>query len=257
MKFGICVGSEKDRIKCAADSGYDYVESRFAFFANSDDQTIDDYCATIAQYNLKCEAVNCFLPGTMKVVGDEIDYDALKDYIERGMKNGVKAGLEMVVFGSGGARSLPDGFPYEKGIRQLVYFLKEIVAPIAQKYDITVVIEPLSKKDTNIISTVKEGCMLAAMAESENIKGLSDSYHMCAGGDSFDNIRDVKGFLGHAHVAEPSERVFPYEGDGADYRSYIEALEFAGCPRCSVEASTTDFLKDAPIAIKVLKDSIK
>ena len=256
MKFGMCViGNEPEKIKLAADTGYDYIEGRFEFFCKSSDEELDSYCRCLEENNIKAEAANCFIPGSMKLTGENVDYDELKAYIERGMSRGVKAGLKTVVFGSGVARSVPEGFPFEKAVRQLVFFLKEIVAPIAEKYDITVVIEPL--KDTNIINTVKEGCAFAAMAESDYIKGLSDSYHMCGVGDSFDNIRDVKGFIGHAHVAEPKNRVFPFENDGADYKTYFENLIYAGCPRCSVEAGTKDFEKDAPEAYSVIKKALR
>ena len=251
MKFGICVGFEPEKVKCAAESGFEYVEIGFSFFATSTDEELDAYCKCLEENNIKCEAANCFIPGTMKTTGDVIDYEALKAYIDKGMSRGVKAGLKTVVFGSGGSREIPDGTPYQKAATQIVYFLKEIVAPIAEKYGITVVVEPLS--DCNIINTVKEGCILAGMAESENVKGLGDSYHMYTFGDKFDNIKDVKGFLGHAHIAEPTKRVYPYENDGADYKSFLDAIKFAGCPRCSIEAKCEDFLVDAPIALKVLK----
>lgn len=254
MKFGACMGFNPEEIKLASDFGFDYLEAGFAFFAKSADEEIEAYCKCLAENNIKCEASNCFIPGELKVVGDTVDYDALKAYIEKGMSNGVKAGLKTVVFGSGGARSIPEGFPYSKAAAQIAYFLKNIVAPLAEKYDITVVVEPLS--DCNIVNTVKEGCIFAAQAESDNVKGLGDSYHMYTFGDKFDNIKDVKGFLGHAHVAEPTKRVYPYEDDGADYKSFLEALEFAGCPRCSIEARCDCFAKEGSVALKILKEAM-
>lgn len=255
MKFGACIGFNPEQIKLAAEFGFDYLEAGFAFFAKESDEKIEAYCKCLNENGIKCEASNCFIPGELKVVGETVDYDALKAHIEKGMSRGVKAGLETVVFGSGGARSIPDGFPYYKAAKQIAYFLKEIVAPIAEKYGITVVVEPLC--DCNIINTVKEGVIFAAMAESDNVKGLGDSFHMYTFGDKFDNIRDVKGFLGHAHIAEPTQRVYPYENDGADYKSFLSALEFAGCPRCSIEARCDDFAKEGPVALKILKSALK
>lgn len=253
MKFGSCVGNEPEKIKLAAEFGFDYLEIGFRFFTTSDDETIEEYCRCLEENNIRCESANCFIPGELKVTGEDVDYEALKKHVETGMKKGIKAGLKTVVFGSGGARDIPEGYPYNKAAKQIAFFLKEIVAPVAEKYGITVVVEPLW--DSNIINTVKEGCIFASMAESENVKGLADSFHMFKMNDSFDNIKDVKGFLGHAHVAEPTKRVYPYENDGADYRAFIDALKFAGCPRCSIEASCDDFKAQAPVALKILKEA--
>lgn len=251
MKIGICVGFDPEKIKCAAEAGFDYIETGFGFFVNSDEETLNAYYKCLEENKIKCEASNCFIPGSLKTTGDNVDYEALKKHVETGMKNGVKAGLETVVYGSGGSRGIPEGFPYNKAAEQITYFLKEIVAPLAEKYGINVVIEPLY--DCNIINTVKEGCIFASTAGSKNIMGLADSFHMYRVGDDFQNIRDVKGYLGHAHTAEPTKRVYPYENDGTDYHAFLSALEYAGCPRCSVEAGCTDFIKEAPVALKILR----
>lgn len=251
MRFGACFGYDPKNIKLASEFGFDYLEAGFAFFVKGSDEEIEDYCKCLDEYGIKCEASNCFIPGDLKVTGENVDYDALKAHIEKGMSRGVKAGLKTVVFGSGGARNIPDGFPYSKAANQIAYFLKEIVAPIAEKYDITVVVEPLC--DSNIINTVKEGCIFAAMAESDHVKGLGDSFHMYTFGDKFENIRELKGFIGHAHIAEPTKRVYPSEGDGADYATFLKNLEYAGCPRCSIEARCDDFLAEGAEALAVLK----
>lgn len=251
MKFGACIGFNPEQIKLAAEFGFDYLEAGFAFFAKESDEQIEAYCKCLSENGIKCEASNCFIPGDLKVTGETVDYEALRAYIEKGMSRGIKAGLKTVVFGSGGARSIPEGFPYNKAAKQIAYFLKEIVAPLAEKYGLTVVVEPLC--DCNIINTVKEGCIFAAMAESDNVKGLGDSFHMYTFGDKFENIKDVKGFLGHAHTAEPTKRVYPYENDGADYKTFLDALKFAGCPRCSIEARCDDFEKEGPVALAILK----
>ena len=38
-----------------------------------------------------------------------------------------------------------------------------------------------------------------------------------------------------------------------DYKSFIDALEYVGCPRCSVEAGNHDFASEAVVAMKLLK----
>lgn len=251
MKYGFCVGGDVERVKIAAGIGADYVETGFDVPAREDGTEYDAFRAALEKHSIRCESANCFLPGGLKPVGENVDHDALRRYIDRGMSRGAEIGLKTVVFGSGGARSVPEGFPFDKAFRQLVFFLREIAGPIAEKYGITVVVEPLC--DCNIISTAKEGVMLAAAADLPNVRGLVDLFHMVKMHDAIDNIRDLKGMISHAHIAEPSRRVYPADPAGYDYQAFLSALEYAGCPRCSVEARSDDFAVDAPAAIKMLR----
>ncbi|MBR4766347.1 MAG: sugar phosphate isomerase/epimerase, partial [Clostridia bacterium] len=196
--------------------------------------------------------VNCFLPGSLKVTGPQLDYDALREYIEKGISRGKPLGLEKVVFGSSGARNVPDGWSYEEAYRQIVYFLKEIAAPIAEKYGVIITIEPLRKTDSNIVNSAPEGAALASQADSDSIKCLVDFYHMFEAGDDCETVRKLTGAIKHAHIAEPVSRHYPRKDDGADYKSFIVSLESAGCETCSVEASTDNFERDCAPAFEAI-----
>ena len=253
MRFGMCVGSDEAKIKLVAESGFDFVESCFSLLAESDDEKLNAFKNELDKYSLKCETVNCFLPGSLKVTGPNVDYDALREYIEKGVSRGKPIGLEKVVFGSSGARNVPDAWSYEEAYRQIAYFLKEIAAPIAEKYGVIITIEPLRKTDSNIVNSALEGAALASLADSGNIKCLVDFYHMFEAGDDCETVRKLTGAIKHAHIAEPVSRHYPRKGDGADYKSFIAALESAGCETCSVEASTDNFEKDCAPAFEAVK----
>ena len=251
MKFGFCIGGDAAEIRLAELAGADYVETAFDMLARDDGTEYDAFAAALKESAIPCESANCFIPGSMKLTGDTVDYDALRRYVARGMERGKAIGLKTVVFGSGGARNVPEGWSFAKAFRQLVYFLREIAGPLAAKNGISVVVEPLY--DSNIINTGKEGVMLAAAADLPNVFGLVDLYHVVKSGDSVDRIRDLKGLIGHAHIAEPAERVFPLNPDEFDYKSFVDVLEFVGCPRCSVEARNNDFATESVSAMKLLK----
>ena len=253
MRFGMCVGNDEKKIKLVAESGFDYVESCFSLLAESDEDKLNRFKSELDNFSLKCESVNCFLPGNLKVTGPEVDYDALKEYIEKGISRGIGIGLKKVVFGSSGARDVPDGWSYEEAYRQIVFFLKEIVSPIAEKYGVIITIEPLRRTDSNIINSALEGAAVASQANSDYIKCLVDYYHMYEAGDNCETVKKLTGAVKHAHIAEPVSRHFPRTDDGADYRSFIEALEAAGCETCSVEASTDNFERDCAPAFEALK----
>ena len=252
MKFGFCIGDDYDKIKIAQECGADYVETGFNMLSRDPGGKFAAFADAIAASDIRCESANCFMPGELKLVGENVDYEAIGKYVEAGMRRGPEIGLKTVVFGSGGARSVPDGFPFDKACRQLAFFLKEYAGPTAEKYGIQIVVEPLC--DCNIINTGKEGAMLAAAADRPNVSGLVDLFHMAKIGDAIDNIRTLKGVIGHAHIAEPSDRRYPLSAEEYDYKAFVDALIYAGCPRCSVEAGTDDFAAEAPVAMRILKN---
>lgn len=253
MKIGACIGSDRNKIAVCKKLGYDYVESCFALLTEDDDASFEAFRQELITNEIPCLSVNCFLPGSLKVTGPQADASALKEYVERGMKRGQALGVKKVVFGSAGARNIPEGFPFVEGMRQIFRFITEIVSPIADKYGIIVVIEPLSPKDTNVIRSLREGAEIVAAVNKNNVLLLGDLYHMYNVNDGPTDVRMMKGILRHAHIAEPKKRVYPAPGDECDYKAFLEALEFAGCDTCSVEAGTGDFEKDAANAIAALK----
>ena len=92
-------------------------------------------------------------------------------YVEKALKRAKALGVSNVVFGSGGAKNVPEGFPIEQGYEQIVTLLKRI-APVASGYGITIVIEPLRKAECNLINTFEEGCRLAKDVNDPAIRVL-------------------------------------------------------------------------------------
>lgn len=247
MHFGMCMGIDNPQnIKIAKDAGFDYVECGFGFLSQAEDSIFEKFRDELKQNNIKCEAANCFLPADYVVIGQNYHSDKFTSFIEKGMKRGTEIGLEMIVFGSSIARSLPSSVSYIDGFSQLADFLGNVVSPIAKKYGMTVVIEPLRKDECNMINTVKEGALLAMTSGEDNIACLADLYHMEGVGDTVADIRQLRKSIRHAHFSNPEskkglKRDFPKSLEEYDYKSFIEALEFAGCERCSIEARCTDF----------------
>lgn len=254
MKYGMCImDSQLEFIKDVAEQGYDYIELRFGMFGNNDTEKINEVKSLMEKNNIGCEACNCFLPGTLKVTGDSIDEAALSSYIETGMKNLSEIGCKIVVFGSGGSRNVPEGYDEGKAFEQIAHFLKTIAGPIAGKYGITIVIEPLRNPDSNIIHTVADAVKLAKLADHPAVSSLGDLYHMYAMDEEPESIADFDGLVKHCHIATPVSRAFPKLEDDYDFTRFFNVMEKIGCERCSVEGSTQDFANDSAEAIKVFK----
>ncbi len=254
MKFGVCIGTNVENMKIAKALGYDYCEGHSQEIANKPIEHIDAMKAT----GIPVLAANCFIG--LRVVGDERDDAQIAEYLERLFSRGKYLGLKYFVFGSSGARRIPDGMSLAEGRAQIVDFLKRLVAPVAEKYDIPVAIEPLRPAECNAINTVADGIEVAKTVESPYIKVLADVKHMYEQNEDFKLIYDYKGWIIHAHTSNPDpapetgkKRIYPKEGDGFNQADFIEPLKAIGVETCSIEADVIDFQVDAKNAIEVLK----
>ncbi len=261
MKIGVCRGLDDfESMKAASQAGVDYYECGFGSLSKFDDEKFNLCREKLKEYSLKCLVANGFIPGELKVVGDSIDYGALCDYLDKGFERAMQLGVEKIVFGSGSARSFPEGYSLEKAKEQLAFFLSEYAAPKAQKAGCIIVMEPLRFCESSMVHTVADGIEIARMSGSKNVAGLADLYHVYGNNDSVDGIADFKGELLHAHIAEPEKRVYPSTEDREEiigiYKNFFDALKKAGCETCSVEARTDDFSNDIVSALAILKSLV-
>lgn len=258
MKIGVCRGLDDfEGMKAAASVGIDYWECGFGNLVRFDDEKIKSCIENLEKYSLKCIAANGFIPGEMKVVGDSVDFGALSEYLDKGFERAKILGLKKVVFGSGSARSFPDGYSLEKAKEQVAFFLSEYAAPKAEKAGCVIAMEPLRFCESTMIHTVADGVEIARMSGSKSVGGLADLYHVYGNSDSVDGIGDFKGEIFHSHIAEPVNRAYPSAKDSAEvlamYKNFFASLKKAGCDTCSVEARTEDFSNDIADAIAILK----
>lgn len=259
MRFGVCRGIDRtDDVTAAAKAGFDYIECGFSGLSREPDEVFEAFKSCLEQNDIKCEAANGFFPRDMKILAADFDTEAAAAYVEKGMERGSRVGLKTVVFGSGKAREVPEGMSAEEGYEKLGAFLRETVSPIAAKYGITVVIEPLRADESNIVNSVYDGAKLASAAACDNVYGLADVYHMLGCGDTNEDVIKLKGIIKHGHISCPEskngqKRTYPADKNEFDYKGFVDALEKAGCPRCSIEAGCTDFAAEAPAALAVIK----
>ena len=234
--------------------GYDYAESHCQEIARKDKAYLDEMKAT----GLPVVAANCFIG--MKIVGEEKDETKIKDYLESLFANASYLGLEYLVFGSSAARRIPDGMSLEEGRSEIVDFLKKLVVPLAEKYNLPVAIEPLRPEECNAINTIADGVEIAKKVNSPYVKVLADVAHMYVQNESMESLLEYRDWVVHAHTSNPDpdnsldcKRIFPAENDEFSQASFVEPLKAIGVKYCSIEANVLDFESDAKKAYDVLK----
>jgi D-psicose/D-tagatose/L-ribulose 3-epimerase len=253
VKVGYCTMN----LEGAKAAGFDYVELHSTNTANMSDAEYDAMVAKLKELSLPTPVANNFLPATLKVVGPQIDQAAQMAHVNKVLTRLSKVGVEIIVFGSGGARRVPDGFSKEEAFKQLVDFGRR-VATEARTHNITITIEPLRKQETNIINSAAEGLELVKAINHPNFQLMIDFYHLASEQEDPAIVIKGKDHLRHLHVANPTGRVFPQKWEEFDYGPFFANLKAIGYDkRISMEGSTTDLATQGPITIALLRKAFE
>ncbi|WP_423126796.1 sugar phosphate isomerase/epimerase family protein [Gaoshiqia sp. Z1-71] len=238
-------------------SGYDYIEESVGSFLMPL-KTEEDFNTVLEQAKqapLPVLVCNGFIPGSLKSVGPEAAHPEILDYMETAFRRAQKAGVEYIVFGSGGSRAIPDGFSRDEARRQFIR-LCTAMSPIADKYDVIVVLEPLNKKECNFINSLTEGGEIVKEVNHPNFRLLADIYHMLMDDEGPESILKYGPLIRHVHLAEKEERAAPGTR-GEDFSPYFEALKKVNYQgKLSVECRWTDLESQAPTAIKEIRNQL-
>jgi len=253
MRLGCCAPIAQ--IGAVQDAGFDYIEGRVVGDLKPLEERSEFEKTLLAASgaSIKAEVFNIFLPRDLKVTGDDVNMDRLMRYVESAMYRAAEIGAEIIVFGSGGSRSVPEGFPRERALEQLREFLRA-AAPVAERHGIKIALEPLRREECNIINTVAEADELSKSVGCDAVGALADLYHMAANGEPMDAVIKAGSNLIHVHTAEPVSRSAPQRGTVL-HAEFFRALKAAGYDsRISLECRWNDFASEAPAAVRFLKE---
>ncbi|MCX5674694.1 MAG: hypothetical protein NTX87_06770 [Planctomycetota bacterium] len=121
MQFGVCTPAANSAIAKAA--GADFTEGHVQQFLRPADalwqKPLDPKTLPVP-----IAAYNCLLPADLKVTGPAVDMLKIKAYMARACKRCRETASSVLVFGSGGARNVPDGWPREKAEEQFVEVMR-------------------------------------------------------------------------------------------------------------------------------------
>ncbi len=172
-------------------------------------------------------ACNGFIrPANLHCVGPDANHEAILTWADTTFRRMKKANGKIIVFGSSGARKIPDGWPKEKANEQFVALLK-LLGPLAEAQGITVTVEQLRAEECNFINHIGEGAALIRAANHPNIRMLADLYHLACGGDTPADLKAAMDVVVHVEIAEKVGRTVPgISGD--DFRPYFRVLREAG-----------------------------
>jgi sugar phosphate isomerase/epimerase len=242
MKFGIC--GDPEAARKAAMAGFDYFEWSVAGLLKprEEETAFDAALAEVRQTNFPCPAVNVFIPADLKITGPNANLAQLERFVTTACQRAHQAEVEIIVFGSGGARRIPDGFDRREAWQQVTAFCK-MLAPIAASNGVTIAVEPLNKAECNILNTVSECAQLVKEIHHPAIRLLVDAYHLLKDNDSLQDVAANGSLLAHVHIATTDNRLAPGM-ETCDLQPFFNALVSSGYSgRVSIEAKLPDHVE--------------
>jgi D-psicose/D-tagatose/L-ribulose 3-epimerase len=255
VQVGFC-GRLKD-LDAAKAAGFDYIELATTEIAGLSEAEFDAALERVRATGLPVPVTNLFLPATLKVTGPDIDPAQQMRYVTAAFARLQRLGTTVVVFGSGGARRVPEQFSAAEARRQLVAFARRAAAA-ARAHGITIAVEPLRREETNIINSAGDGLALVNEVGDPNFQLMIDFYHLASEHEDPAIVVRARDHLVHLHMANPEGRVFPLAGSEYDYAPFFEKLRTIGYSRrISVEASAKSFTDEAPRAIAFLRAAFR
>jgi D-psicose/D-tagatose/L-ribulose 3-epimerase len=235
-------------------AGFDYAELGVSNIAKMSEEELAQALAKHKAVGLPTPVANGFLPGDLKLTGPAPDRDRQMAYVRKAFDRMARFGVKLIIFGSGNARNVPDGFSREEAWAQLVDFGKRI-APEAQARGLVVSIEPLRKKESNIINTAAEGLELVEAVGHPHFQLMVDFYHLASDGEDPDILLKAKDHIRHFHFANPNGRLFPLDASEYDYRRFFDNIRKIGFRGgLSVEAKPKNGIaQDGPKTVAFLR----
>lgn len=251
MQYGVCGNHETAGV--AKQAGFDYMEYSVGnLLKPMEEQAV--FLSAFSQAKtggLPVEACNGFIPGELKITGPDVNLAALETYVTTACERARETGIGVIVFGSGGARQVPDGFDRDQAHAQIVSFCR-MLAPIAQQHDVIIAVEPLNRPECNVLNTVSECAALVREVNHPALRLLVDSYHLMKDNDSYEDIVVNGDLLAHVHIGTVPNRVSP-GAEPCDLYPFFEALVRAGYNgRISIEAGIPDPAVNLPQAFALM-----
>src|SRR5260370_20213246 len=165
--------------------------------------TTDDFEQLVAQLHrsrLIARAANVLLPATLKVVGPETRPDELSDYASTAFDRACRLGISVLVFGSGASRFVPAGYSRERALKQFEDAVR-IVGEQASARGLTLAVEPLNSRETNLLNSVGEAAEFLRHRSLDVVRLVADLWPMECEGEQLGVLDDLAHVIAHSPLS--------------------------------------------------------
>ncbi len=267
MEIGICInmypapnGPEQtgvENIPLYRDAGFDYLELPGGALMQQKPAELKETEKRLLSCGMPLKAMSSLLHPSIKVVGPTVDRARVDAYLDGVFALAARLGTSIIVLGSARAREVPFGFPPDQAWRQLVDLFHRL-GSLADRHDMTIVIEHINRWEANSINTFAEGAAMVREVGHPRVRCLVDYYHLGLGNEGYAAVRENFTLIRHAHVANLLERSLPVlNRHEQGVREYVRLLRENGYQGgLSVEGYTRD-PADFASSVKLLRELSK
>lgn len=245
VEVGVCAKSAD--LEKAVHYGFDYLEPAVEEISAMDDAAFGAFKSRVLASPVRCECFNNFI--RLRVVGNHVDEQAVKAYLQNSLPRCRELGASIVVWGSSGSRNVHPGFSRDRARQQIKEFLRP-AGDTAKLHGIVIAIEPLRRQESNILNTGAETLQMVREIDHPNVKMIIDYYHLREENEDPQIIWTARKEIVHFHFANPNGRVWPKDpGEDPEYGRFFEMVKkirFHG--GISIEARGS-FEKDAAASL--------
>lgn len=249
-EYGVIV--PQDRALIALEAGADYVEPTIVgnlVVAEGDEWVRNpDYRGPE-----QSPSFAILFPGDIKISDPSFPAERVTAYLSAVLPIIAGAALPgaKIVFGSGGARTLPQGVDTAAGRARFAEVVAE-ARDIAQQNDLRIILEPLNRKEANLLNSIEETVAFLDEFGIEDVPVVADLYHIMLEEEPLSVVQALGSRIGHAHIAD-SGRTPPGQGDWP-LAPFISALRDGGYSgTISIECNFTDFEPELTAALAHLR----
>lgn len=242
-----------DFVPEAAALGFDYLELPLSAIA----RLTEDEFAELADYaeaaNVNPEVMYAMLPDDLPVNGPDVQARLHHEYLKTAFDRARRLGAQLIAFDAAASRNVPYGFDFAMARRQTGNFLR-IVQGHAAANGLQVAIQNFRRAECNLINTVSEAALMAALLQLDKVGVLADTVQMAYASESLDALERAGSSLMHVHTGCALTRSLPAENDGEDYITLFKVLTRSGYTgRISAVCSGECSREDAARALNCLK----
>ena len=271
MAINIACCGYKNWLKAIADSGLKYVEFGLNWICEQPEEEFAEILKVMEATGLKCLSTNGFFPWEMRLVGEERDEKAMREYLEVAVARLKALGVKVAVLGCGGGRKITDEVD-EETVRRDFGACALLGAEMLADAGVKIAIESLNSRECNFLTTVKDTAeyvrelrankiagLEVAPGAADNIGVLADFYHMRMDEEPMANLECAGDLLFHTHIARNKDRKYPQNIDEDLYVEFFATLKKIGYDGLSsIEGNTSDenIAEDVALAAKVLSGAL-
>ncbi len=246
LAIGCCAG-KSDLALLDTTLGLDYIELPVATALMGSTDDFERLVSQLQRSRLIARAANVLLPAGLKVVGPEARLEELSDYASTALERACRLGISVLVFASGASRVVPAGYSRERALKQFEDAVR-IVSAQASGRGLTLAVEPLHSRETNLLNSVGEAAEFLRHRSLDGVRLVADLWHMECEGERLDVLDHLGDVIAHAHVAAAERRAPGQVGDRIE--EFLMRLRHAGfAGACSIECKWLDLPAELPGAV--------